>query len=201
MLFDDGLAAGYFCFMPNIEMKARFTQLDNARATALELGGRYLWKDEQVDTYFNTRVGKLKLRQSGLNGSELIPYLKTDRDGLKHSEYVRLPAEDPALVERLLGQLLGTGLTVRKTREVYLIGNVRVHLDEVEGLGAFLEFEAVFDADTEEARNEETRKVAELMQRFGVRPSDLFDASYPELLRADSSQREASNKSTADREQ
>lgn len=168
--------------MPNIEMKARCPDLSKARETAVALGGNFLWKDLQRDTYFHTKTGKLKLRESGLNGSELLPYIKTENDGLKRSDYAQLPVQDAVLVRGLFDQLLGTAYEVRKEREVYLIGNVRVHLDEVVGLGNFIEFEAVFTDDSPSAEEAETRKVAELMQRFGVRPDQLFSCSYPELL-------------------
>lgn len=173
--------------MPNIEMKAVYRDLDSARKIIKDLNSQFLWKDSQVDTYFFTRAGKLKLRQSQLNGSELLPYFKTDDDGLKRSDYVRLPTQEPELLCSLLDQLLGTKMVVRKIGEVYLIENVRVHLDQVDGLGNFLEFEAVFTEESAEVQNREKRKVEKLMQQFLISPSDLFDGSYPELLSAKAS--------------
>lgn len=168
--------------MPNIEIKARFENLGQARERAIELGGKFLWKDQQTDTYFETRAGKLKLRESELNGSELLPYIKTEVEGLKRSDYAKLSVEDPALVERLLAELLGRKSQVRKLREVYLIHNVRVHLDEVHGLGNFLEFEAVFENDTPATVEAERTKLDQLLLQFGIKRADLLDGSYPELL-------------------
>ena len=168
--------------MPNIEMKTRFKDLAQARETALRLGGKLLWKDTQIDTYFTTRAGKLKLRESGLNGAELIPYLKTDAAGLKRSDYARIPVNDPVLVKTLFTQLLGQRLEVRKNREVYILGNVRVHLDEVAGLGNFMEFEAVIEKDTRQVQEEEKEKVLRLMKEFGIEDADLLEGSYPDLL-------------------
>lgn len=168
--------------MPNIEMKAPFKDLAKARQKAKDLGGKFLWKDEQIDTYFQTKKGKLKLRQSRLNGSELLPYLKTEDGGLKRSDYVRLPTLEPQLLAVILDQLLGTKTVVRKIREVFLIDNVRVHLDEVDGLGNFLEFEAVFEEDSPRVQMAEHRKVVELMGHFGVTKSDLIQGSYPEMI-------------------
>lgn len=168
--------------MPNIEMKSTYADLAKAREAALRLGGKFLWKDCQVDTYFHTKVGKLKLRQSKLNGSELLPYIKTDTDGLKKSDYAKLPVEDAALVKHLFSSLLGQKSEVKKNREVYLIGNVRVHLDEVEGLGNFLEFEAVYEESSGTTQAAEHSKVIKLMREFGVEAGDLLEGSYPELL-------------------
>lgn len=168
--------------MPNIEIKARYRDHETARRVARELGATSLGRIHQIDTYFETRVGKLKLRESDVNGSELIPYIKVDQAETKRSDYARLPAQDPALVKRLLGELLGARLAVDKIREVFLVDNVRVHLDDVEGLGSFLEFEAVFDDDTPDAEERERAKLRELMSRFGVEPGDLLEGSYPDLL-------------------
>lgn len=168
--------------MPNIELKASCPDLDRARQIAQELNAKPLWKDEQTDTYFETKTGKLKLRESKLNGSELLPYLKTDQAGLKRSDYARLPVQDPALTKTLLTDLLGKKFEIKKTREVYLIDNVRVHLDQVVGLGDFLEFEAVFESDTQAVVEEEQKKVAELMKRFGIDEAQLVQGSYPDLL-------------------
>jgi predicted adenylyl cyclase CyaB len=168
--------------MPNIEMKAFYPDLARAREIAIQLGGTLLWVDTQLDTYFYTRAGKLKLRESGRNGAELLPYIKKEADGLKRSDYAKLPVEDAVLVKDLLSELLGRKQEVRKTREVYLIGNVRVHLDQVEGLGNFLEFEAVFAEDSPQTQSAEERKVNDLMEQFGVERERLREGSYPELL-------------------
>ena len=166
--------------MRNIEIKARYSDLSRAREIAKELGGNFLWKDQQVDTYFTVARGKLKLRESGLNGAELLPYLKRDDHGHKRSDYAKLPVAEPDVVRGLLDELLGRKLQVRKTREVYLVGNVRVHLDEVEGLSTFLELEAVVPAGGNEAA--EHAKVRTMLDRFGVPTGDLLEGSYPDML-------------------
>jgi adenylate cyclase, class 2 len=168
--------------MPNIELKAHYPKLPRAREIAIELNAEPLWKDEQIDTYFITRAGKLKLRESKLNGSELIPYVKVDKAGLMRSDYTRLPVANPELTKSLLNSLLGIKLSVKKQREVFLRGNIRIHLDEVENLGSFIEFEAVFEEDTPEVQSAERKKVYDLMKLFEISPGDVLDSSYPELL-------------------
>jgi predicted adenylyl cyclase CyaB len=168
--------------MPNIELKCRYPDLSKARFISQKLGGKYLWKDCQVDTYFNTVKGKMKLRESLKNGSELLPYIKIDQQGLRRSDYAKIPIGEPNLVKHLLSELLGTKFEVRKNREVYLIKNVRIHLDEVEHLGVFLEFEAVFQEDSLEVVAQEREKVLALMGQYGISDKDLLDCSYPELM-------------------
>lgn len=69
---------------------------------------------------------------------------------------------------------------VRKTREVFKHGNTRIHLDDVERLGSFIEFEYVVD---EESPVEDGKEVLEsLKQHFGIREEDLIATSYSDLL-------------------
>jgi adenylate cyclase class IV len=70
---------------------------------------------------------------------------------------------------------------VRKLREIGLFENVRIHLDRVEGLGDFVELEAVWDGDGA-GEAEQARKVAFLRERLAIRDADLIAASYEGLL-------------------
>ena len=64
------------------------------------------------------------------------------------------------------------------------LDNVRIHLDEVEGLGTFLELEAVYDGSAV-AEVQERQKLEELMRQLGVAEADLVDTSYEGLLDGD----------------
>jgi len=118
---------------------------------------------------------------SGRSGGQLIPYLRPDLEGPKRSDYQLVPVPEPEETRRLFSALLGVHKVVRKEREIALVGNVRIHLDRVEGLGTFLELEAVFDASPE-AEAEERKKVDRLMEQLGIRPEDLIDTSYEAMV-------------------
>ncbi|MAE96273.1 MAG: adenylate cyclase [Deltaproteobacteria bacterium] len=166
----------------NIEIKARCRDLAAARERVTGLATSWIGVEEQVDTYFQTRTGRLKLRESSRSGGQLIPYLRPDESGPRRSDYQVIACPDPGETRRLLLELLGLHTVVRKRREIALVDNVRVHLDEVDGLGPFIELEAVFDGSAgEEAANR--ARVAELMQALGVREADLIDGSYESMLR------------------
>jgi predicted adenylyl cyclase CyaB len=69
---------------------------------------------------------------------------------------------------------------VRKRRLLYLVGRTRIHLDEVEGLGAFLELEVMLDdAQAEEEGEAIARR---LLADLGVRDEDRVAAAYIDLL-------------------
>jgi predicted adenylyl cyclase CyaB len=165
----------------NLEIKAPVADPAAFRARAAALATETVGVDDQVDTYFRVPRGRLKLRESSLAGGQLVPYLRPDADGPRRADYQVIPVADPAGLKALLTAMLGVHCVVRKRREIWLADHVRIHLDAVEGLGDFMELEAVFDgrAESEPAEHE---KVARLMKALGVEPSELVAGSYETLL-------------------
>lgn len=164
-----------------MEIKARVSDAAAVRSRAEAIATERVGLDRQVDTYFVTRSGRLKLRESSLSGAQLIPYVRPDGTAPRRSDYAVVPIADPERVKALLTELLGVHRIVRKEREILLVENVRIHLDRVETLGDFLELEAVFEGDAETEAGEH-RKVHELMAALGVLPRDLIASSYEALL-------------------
>jgi adenylate cyclase, class 2 len=168
--------------MPNIEIKATYKNLEKAREICQSLKAEYVGLDRQVDTYFHVPHGRLKLRESSLSGAYLIPYIRPNQEGPKKSNYGILPVANAEHTKSLFAEMLGIDLVVKKNREIYLIDNVRVHLDEVDELGCFFEFEAVYDEDTEAQRLQEEKKVYDLMKVFDISENSLEKTSYQQLL-------------------
>lgn len=165
----------------NLEIKVRCSDLLPVRERARTLATRWIGSERQVDTYFRTARGRLKLRESSRAGGQLVPYLRPDLDGPRRSEYVVIPVEDPDALRELLTTLLGVHRVVRKQREIALADNVRIHLDRVEGLGCFVELEAVYEGGPEvEAR--ERRKVEALIHGLGLDDAERVPGSYETLV-------------------
>jgi predicted adenylyl cyclase CyaB len=165
----------------NLELKARCADLDATRRRAEAVATEWLGVDEQVDTYFRTPTGRLKLRESTRSGGQLIPYLRPDEKQARRSDYVVIPVPEPARTRALLASLLGVHRVVRKRREIALHHNVRIHLDRVEGLGDFVELEAVWDGDPE-GEAEQAARVAFLRERLAIPDDALVPLSYEGLL-------------------
>ncbi len=165
----------------NLEVKARCGDLSTARERVARIATEHVGVDHQLDTYFRTAKGRLKLRESSLAGGQLVAYLRPDADGPRWSEYRVVPVEDPASLKALLTEILGLHRVVEKEREIFLYENVRIHLDQVTGLGTFLELEAVADSNSDADRAQQD-KIAFLMQELSIEPQDLVTTSYEALM-------------------
>lgn len=164
-----------------IEIKARALDLSGPRAVLRDRQARFAGRDHQVDTYFRVASGRLKLREGAIENA-LIHYHRENVSGPKHSQ-VSLFANPPgSTLKGILHDALGIDVVVDKQREIYFLDNVKVHLDEVAGLGTFVEIEAI---DGDGTRSLETLRAQceELMRAFGIRDEDLLALSYSDLLR------------------
>jgi adenylate cyclase, class 2 len=169
----------------NIELKARLHDLPAARRTAAALATQPGFVEHQVDTYFHCPGGRLKLREIEGEGARLVAYLRPDNAAAKGSDYVLVPISDPAELKRGLAATLGIRAVVDKRREIFLVDNVRIHLDEVAGLGTFLEFEAVLGPSSAGRLVDDDAgraQLADLRRRFGLRDADLLSGSYGEMF-------------------
>jgi adenylate cyclase class 2 len=164
----------------NIELKARLSSLAAARETAVRIATQRLGHQRQTDTYFHSAKGRLKLRETSDLQAQLVWYERPDDAEPKASHYYLVPVVDPGGLKQALTAAVGVRTIVVKNREIFLYHNVRIHLDEVAGLGTFLEFEAVLAAGEPEERGQEQLRF--LKQEFGIMPQDLLARSYSDLL-------------------
>ena len=167
--------------MRNIELKARCTEFGPVERVLNDMGAGLAATFDQSDTYFRVSHGRLKLRQVGADEGQLIQYTREDVAGPKQSDYQIAHTSDPASMREMLADLLGVWLEVTKRRQIWLWKNVRIHLDEVAGLGSFVELEAVTE---EQGVEESTARVEQLMQALQIKPADVVAVSYSDLVDA-----------------
>jgi adenylate cyclase len=135
---------------------------------------------EQTDTFFRVGRGRLKLREASGTGSELIYYERPDESGPKESSFERVAVPDAPALRTLLASALGVSGQVEKLRLVFRVGRTRVHLDQVHGLGDFLELEVELAPDEPaETGAEDARR---LMRRFDIGEDALVRDAYVDLL-------------------
>lgn len=166
----------------NIEIKAVLPDPARAERIAARLSGANGEVIRQVDVFFLVARGRLKLRTLGPDSGELIRYERPDVAQARSSRYVIARTPDPQKLLDILSSTLGTAGTVTKTRRLFLVGQTRVHLDEVEGLGSFLELEVVLAPG--QCESEGLRIAEQLLAEFGIRANQLLAEAYIDLLRA-----------------
>lgn len=164
----------------NVEIKARVGDRATLERRVREMatdGPHELFQD---DTFFICPRGRLKLRDFGDGSGELIYYERANRTGPGESFYRISPTRSPDSLRTTLGLALGERGRVRKRRVLYHIGRTRVHLDEVEGLGHFMELEVVLGES--ESAGDGSREAQRLMDALGIRNETLVEVAYIDLL-------------------
>ncbi|GAB5552567.1 MAG: class IV adenylate cyclase [Saprospiraceae bacterium] len=164
----------------NIEIKARCEDLDYVREMLVKQQASYIGLDHQVDTYFKVNDGRLKLREGNIERA-LIHYKRQDKAGPKKSFVNLYKISSDTVLKEILTDSIGVLVIVDKQREIYFIENIKFHVDTVEGLGDFVEIEAIDKEGTigEEKLIQQCRKYMDL---FHIKETDLVQISYSDLL-------------------
>lgn len=165
----------------NLEIKARDPDPVATAARCETLGAVDQGVLEQRDTYFAGRHGRLKLREEGGSGAELIAYRRHDTTTAEESAFIRAAAEDPAALREALNAALGETVVVVKRRRLFVWEHVRIHLDDVEGLGTFIELEALVGPGLN-SPDEAADKVARLRSELAIADDALVAVGYSDLL-------------------
>ena len=165
----------------NIEIKAVLENRAAAEKIAIRLSDTGPETIRQEDTFFRCDGARLKLRILAPDRGELIRYERPDVADARCSRYLIARTSDPDRLKEILSETLGVAGMVKKTRTLYLIGQTRVHIDEVERLGTFLELEVVLREGQTEA---EAKTIAEnLMAELGIDKRQLLPDAYVDLMR------------------
>lgn len=164
----------------NVEFKAKVPSLDFYENKLLLLNPEFRGTDHQTDTYFKVPKGRLKLREGNIENA-LINYDRPDHATSKQSDIILYRHQpDPALKEILTRQF-GVKIVVDKIRKIYFINHVKFHFDKVEGLGTFIEVEAI-----DESGSYTTEQLKEICDHyftyFELKPENLEKKSYSDLL-------------------
>lgn len=137
----------------------------------------------QRDTYFNVPQGRLKLREQEGLPAVLIPYSRDDQAKERLSNYQLVPVADPALLLQALEMTLGLRAVVEKRRHLFIWEEtVRIHLDQVSGLGYFVEVEAVVPDGSDLQR--ERDQVEQLRSALALDEEPIISGGYADLLLA-----------------
>jgi predicted adenylyl cyclase CyaB len=164
----------------NVEVKAKVEDPNALRDRVEALSDTPIEVLDQEDVFFDVPRARVKLRTFADGPGELIAYDRRDETGPAVSSYYVLRTENPAGLKSFLSEVFGVRGVVRKRRRLYRIGQTRVHLDDVDGLGTFLEVEVVLD----DAQSEEdgARVASEILATLGVPNESRIASAYIDLL-------------------
>lgn len=164
----------------NVEIKARSDNNEELREILKSQGAIYKGIDHQVDTYFKVNFGRLKLREGNIE-NYLIFYDREDKEGPKESKVILLQNNLNSTLKEILVKSLGALIVVDKEREIYFIDNVKFHLDKVEGLGEFMEIEAI-DVDGTISKEKLLNQCNNFLDILKISKENLISKSYSDLL-------------------
>jgi len=165
-----------------VELKAKMKDVKEVKRRLSLLGAQHIGSFHQIDTYFKVHQGRLKIRETEKRDSgEIIFYERPDVPNIKKSHVLLIQVQPPEIAKELLSKLFPTSIVVEKIREVYILGETRVHLDQVSQLGTFIELELPTTGGTEEIRKGESL-LADLGAKLGIMKEDLEALSYADLL-------------------
>jgi adenylate cyclase class IV len=167
----------------NIELKASDPDPSASLEVCRALGAEDHGTIAQRDTYFEVARGGLKLREEQPGRPHLIQFERASEPQQRESRYRIIDVSDGQVLRAALAATIGVRGVVVKRRRLLLWQSVRIHLDEVERLGTFIELEAVAPADSDLAY--EYQLVAELRDSLGITDQRLVALGYAaQLLRA-----------------
>ena len=165
--------------MQNIEIKTPIADLPAMESRAQAMGAEPVWTRDQRDVFFSVPTGYLKLRTVRGEPGELIAYHRAPGSEPRPSDYDIVPVPDPPLLESALARSIGIRGVVEKTRRLLLWRHTRIHLDDVAGIGTYLELETVVSGITPAAAEAETREV---IRALALDSKAFLDRPYLEIL-------------------
>jgi adenylate cyclase class 2 len=164
-----------------VEMKARADDLTVFREKLASLGAERVCTVHQIDTYYDVPYGRLKLREvEGQPEAELIYYEREDTATPKRSSVSLLSIPNPQMLKQILERILTVKTIVDKVREIYMHEGIQVHLDAVEGLGTFIEFERL-TTQNQGQQERDLARLERLRQQMGIESESLERLSYGDL--------------------
>ncbi len=164
----------------NIEIKAHCRDLKKIRDILTSQNAESKGTDHQTDTYFNSKRGRLKLREGNIENN-LIHYERENTEGSKESKFTLYKTEQDSNLKAILEIAIGNKCTVVKDREIYFIENVKFHLDTVKDLGTFVEIEASNKDNnlTKDKLQEQCNFYIKLLQ---INAKDFISDSYSDMI-------------------
>lgn len=165
--------------MKNLELKSKYVNIEKLRQLMFELGAEYKKTMHQIDTYFVVPKGRLKLREIDGEESQLVYYERADESTSRYSNYSIVEITDVLGFKQMMTNALGVKAIVDKVRELWMYGNTRIHIDDVNSLGHFVELETVITNQTDTEAQAEHHFVKHALK---IDDTQIVPVSYSDLI-------------------
>lgn len=162
----------------NLELKAKIKSTSTFSQIAQQIGAKYNTTMLQEDIYFYSTKGRLKLRSINGDKAELIFYERDENTNSRLSEYQIYPVADKDLMKKILQLAYGIRVVVKKQRILFIYKNSRIHIDKVDKLGDFIEFEVILGKPD----NDGQELMKFLIDKFSDQFLYIIQDSYSDLL-------------------
>ena len=164
-----------------VELKAKVDSLEPIRRRLEALKSKHVGTFQQTDIYFDVPKGRLKLRQINSEKTQLIYYERENVSKPKRSDIFIMEIPESKAFTALLKKILKVKITVKKTREIYWFEKTQIHLDMVDSLGCYVEFERK-TPNTPKEIERSMRRLSKLMETLEIDPESLEKLSYSDLV-------------------
>ena len=160
----------------NLELKIKIESHQKIREKLAEIDADNIGMLYQKDIYYNVREGLLKLRIE--NGKEILIFYRRDEKGSNRWSNFDVLKFEKNGGEQFFNRIFTIETVVQKRRELFIYDNTRIHLDEVETLGSYLELETLVLKDKEEAK----MRFENIIKILELNTSEQIRKSYRDLL-------------------
>jgi predicted adenylyl cyclase CyaB len=160
----------------NLELKIKVNSHSGIIELLNNINANYKGLLNQKDIYFDWDKGLLKLRVHD-KSYQLIKYFRDEKKDNRFSSYELLDLSGNN-VELYLSDILKPNTVVEKKRELYIYKNTRIHLDNVKGLGDFVELETVVVPGEQDVQAE----FSEVVRLLNLDLDSQIRCSYRDLI-------------------
>ncbi|MGP8323559.1 MAG: class IV adenylate cyclase [Methanosarcinaceae archaeon] len=173
--------------MIEVETKLKIDSIDHKEERIKELKGEYKGEKTEIDLYFdhpNMQIlsGGCALRVRDADGVYRLTYKGPKKDDETTSrDEIEIGIESASEMIKILDELGFYELCqVKKLRKTYHLEDLVITLDDVDGLGEFIEIEG--KASNDEEFKDKKDEVFKLLKKFGLSSGEISQRSYLEML-------------------
>jgi predicted adenylyl cyclase CyaB len=168
--------------LKNIELKIELHNFKEIKQRLLEIKAESKGTLLQVDTYYDYPDGRLKAREINKKEFVIIYYKRPNEAASKISNYkvYRFEKKDFAQIKKMFSDLCDEKVIVRKVRDLWIYKNTRIHLDNVNNLGNYLELETVVEESENIKRYQLEHK--EIVNLLDIGHCKKLGESYSDML-------------------